>query len=215
MFPRIKPIKYRDAVSSAAKRRRDEDSRCKEAKEQRDGGLRIKQHKGRRKEEEEGLRKKKRTKTEKSGSVGRRAMTGTESCTRARAWCSTDTLSIRLELSPSKACFVENKKPWKRNERDFSFSLYPSLSFLFLRCFWFYSFTDGSSGKSYWNLAKYYFLCLFSFWFLGMIWILYLRVTVRVASRCTFVLLFVSIDRDNQRREIRREGIIYSGRSAL
>lgn len=59
MFPRIKPIKYRDAVSSAAKRRRDEDSRCKEAKEQRDGGLRIKQHKGRRKEEEEGLRKKK------------------------------------------------------------------------------------------------------------------------------------------------------------
>lgn len=59
MFPRIKPIKYRDAVSLAAKRRRDEDSRCKEAKEQRVGGLRIKQHKGRRKEEEEGLRKKK------------------------------------------------------------------------------------------------------------------------------------------------------------
>lgn len=179
------------------------------------GGWGLNSTKGDEKKRKRASVKKKRTKTEKSGSVGRRAMTGTESCTRARAWCSTDTLSIRLELSPSKACFVENKKPWKRNERDFSFSLYPSLSFLFLRCFWFYSFTDGSSGKSYWNLAKYYFLCLFSFWFLGMIWILYLRVTVRVASRCTFVLLFVSIDRDNQRREIRREGIIYSGRSAL
>lgn len=67
MFPRIKPIKYRDAVSSAVKRRRDEDSRCKEAKEQRDGGLRIKQHKGRRKEEEEGLRKKKKDENRKIG----------------------------------------------------------------------------------------------------------------------------------------------------
>lgn len=158
---------------------------------------------------------KKRTKTEKSGSVGRRAMTGTESCTRARAWCSTDTLSIRLELSPSKACFVENKKPWKRNERNFSLSLYSSFSYLFFRCFWFYSFTDSSSEESYGNLAKYYFLYLFSFWFLDMIWVLYLRVTVRVVSRCRFVLLFVFIDRDNQRREIRRAEIIYSGRFAL
>lgn len=48
-----------------------------------------------------------------------------------------------------------------------------------------------------------------------MIWILYPRITVRVVSRYRFVLLFVSIDRDNQRREIRREGIIYSGRFAL
>lgn len=77
MFLRLKPTKYRDSVPCCT-RRWNKDNRCKKPMEQRDGGAGINSTKRGEKEGGGPVKSEHR----KSGSVGRRAMTGADPRTR-------------------------------------------------------------------------------------------------------------------------------------